>query len=138
MGQTSLDGTLVSGPPVATDNTFPSGVSDITIHTASYPKSWNTCTGAQCGRVNNVIGGVPWLTLTGIGPGDLVTEADFFYFRCDSELLVEVTQKVGTGTLVGQHYVQGPFLIQNSTTHPVVLVRLQGSATFEYHAEGQI
>jgi len=138
MGITNLDGTLVSGPPSATDNNFPSGTESITIHTATYPKSWSKCTGAQQRSVSVTIGGATWVTLSGIGATDTVTKADFFYMRCDSMLLVEVTQATPSGTpLVATRYLQGPMMLQSPSGYEITLVRVQGSATLEYHAEGQ-
>ena len=135
-GQTVLDGTITSGPPTVTDTTFPSSVNTVTLRTAPWPKGYNCNTGTKLRTVNSP---GAFVTLDGVGTNHDVPAADFLYLRCDNEVLLRITQRMGAGpaTQVATFYHVGPLVKQSSTTNPIVLVEVQGSATIEYQAEGQ-
>lgn len=136
-GQTDFSGSIISGPPLVSDNTFPSAQASISLHTTPNPKSWAVCTGVLSRTFTAVIGGVPWVTLDGIGSGKTVEECDLLYLRSNAKMLVRITQKEGLSTIVSTIYVTGLQVIESPSTNPVTLVEVQGSTcTIEYLAQG--
>lgn len=133
-GQLDVSGTLIAGPPNATDTTFPSMQASASIHTTPTPKGWQVCTGVLSRTINSPSS---YVTLDGIGAAKTVTAADFLYLRSNTKLKVRITQVDGIGTLVGERYVSGLLIHEAPSDCAITLVEVQGSATIEYLASGQ-
>ena len=133
MGQTVLTGTLLAGPPQASTSSFPAGI-------VSYPIA-NRDGGQGFQRASVVIQRTEsYVALTDLGePGNAVKKATFFYFKCDSPVVLELTTGDGAGGVViesAAEHVHGIFVREFPAGYELTKVRLLGSAQFEYFVSG--
>ena len=133
MGQTILTGTLVAGPPQASSSSFPAGI-------VTYPISnLNGAQGFQ--RASGIIQRTEtFAALTDLGePGNAVKKATFFYFKCDSPVVLEITHGDGAGGVViesASEPIHGLYVREFPSAYELTKVRLLGTAQFEYFVSG--
>lgn len=133
MGQVVLSGSLVAGPPQSSSSSFPAGI-------VTYPIS-NLNGGAGFQRASGIIQrNETFVALTDLGePGNAVKKATFYYFKCDSPVVLEITHGDGAGGVViesASEPVLGLFIREFPSGYELTKVRLLGTANFEYFVSG--
>lgn len=141
MGVTQLDGTLTIGPANQMDGCFPSSSASLVLQTKPNPKQANVSTSTQKRSVS--VPSPNWQTLSGIGPTDTVTQADFLYFRCDAQVKLRLSTtdpaNPGGAAIVSILPVFGLVLWEFPPSNGcLLLLEIQGSATVEYAASGSL
>lgn len=138
MGNVAVTGTILGGPPQIGSG-FPQAIFTTTLATTPNPKPFSAATGVLTRRVAQA--GPGFLTLSGVGALDTVVRGDFLYLRCDSQLLLRLTQtdplNPSGDPLVRELYVSGLVVLEFPPSSPLVLLEAQGSATIEYAITGQ-
>jgi len=129
--QVVLTAQLVIGPGQVSDSYFPSGSTTIPIFLNPTPKTYAVDTGPQRPQVNSPSA---FVALSGIGSGQTVTQASYFYFRCQTPVQLKITY-LGDATQYIR-YVNGVVMEECDPTHPITSVQIQGSGQVEYWACG--
>lgn len=134
MGQLSLSGALVGGPPTAGDG-FPASLFNTPISTLSSPKSFQVASGVISRLLNSPSS---YVTLQGVGSADTVTHGDFLYFKCDGQILLRLTFDDGVGgSTTAVLPLMGLHVAEYQTAKFLKLLEAQGSARVEYFISGQ-
>jgi len=137
MGQLSLSGSLIAGPPCSGTDQFPSSVTTLALALQYTPKGFGVATGIL--QRNIAVSNESWVTLSGVGATDTVTKCDTIYIRSNGPLTMELTTDDGTGTntnVVSLIPLNGLALLEFNENKWLKLVRLSGTATIEYFACG--
>ena len=93
MGQLNVQGTLIAGPPAATDGSFPSMTANTTIATKENPKGYGRATGVLRRQENFAV----FTTLLEVGPGAVVTKGHFLWFKSNGPIELRLTTDDGAG-----------------------------------------
>ncbi len=138
MGQVAINGTLLGGP-VQVGLGFPQALFTTTLATTPSPKPFSAASGVLQRRINQP--GPGFVTLGGVGANDTVQRGDLLYLRCDSQLLLRLSQTDPLNplgpALVRQLLVSGLVIVEFAPASPLVLLEAQGAATIEYAITGQ-
>jgi hypothetical protein len=138
VGTLSLTGTLVDSPPSACDApAFPSSTTSIPFTLLSNPKSSNVDTGAKTRNLNSP---TVFVTLSGVGAGDDVTQADTIYARSRSggiQLRVTFNNPAG-GSIVSVLPLAGLYIHEPDAQNLFYATKIEamGSGVLEYFASG--
>ena len=132
-------GTVLEGPAVQTDPLFPSGVTTIafTLNQGQNPKPVGVSTGA---KVRNVQSPTAFVTLSGIGTTDDVTQGSFVYMRVMSgsfQFRVTFNNPAG-GSIVSVLPSAGLFIHEPDANGGFYVTKLevQGLGLVEYYGSG--
>jgi hypothetical protein len=128
----NINGTLISGPPVASDSSFPSGVTNIVFGTQPPQKSANV----QTQNVRQVNSPTAFVSLDGVGVGETLTQGNTFYARVQSPMQLRFTFDSTPTPIVSVIPVQGLYIFEADPSHPIILVEVMGSGTIEYFVSG--
>ena len=138
MGTLNLTGTLVSSPPSSCDApAFPSAMTSVPFTLLCNPKSSNVDTGAKTRQLNSPSA---FVTLTGVGAGDDVTQADTIYARSRTpgiQLRVTFNNPLGAAIVsvlpLAGLYIHEP---DAGSLYYATKIEAQGIGTLEYFASG--
>lgn len=136
MSLLSLTGTLVEGPPTACDDAFPAGSTDIPfeLNTGACGKQVGASTGRQLLTLNSP---AAFVTLSGVGPGQTVTQALTAYLRVRTGgFQFRVTYNgFGVPALLPS---SGLFIHEADQTQNAYITKIevQGAGQLEYYASG--
>lgn len=137
----TCNGTIVEGPATQTDPLFPSGLTTIpfTLSQGSNPKAVNVSTGAKVRSVNSPSG---FVTLSGVGSSDDVTQAGFVYMRVSQggfQFRVTYHNPLGS-PIVSVIPSAGIMILEPDVPNGyyVTLLEAQGTGTIEYYASGLV
>lgn len=134
MGQLKVEGSLIAGPPSATD-VFPAGVLVHPLSTAQSPKGFQVATGVL---TRNLSSALAYLAFPELGTNAAVTRANFLYIRTDSPMLVRMTTDDGSGgNVVSVVPIHGLGLWEFQDAKYLKLLEVQGSGKIEYLLCGQ-
>lgn len=131
MNVVTISGTLIAGPPSASDSAFPSGVTNILFGTPQKPAPVQT--GAQVRQLNSPVAFVP---LDGVGVGETLIEGNTFYARTQSPMKLRITYKETPVDVVSVIYPKGTFVHEVDEQHPILLIEAMGVGTIEYYVSG--
>lgn len=133
MGRAVLSGNLTVGPGAVTEGVFPSMRADVQIAfiDGSQGKSAERATGILSRQINSP---AAFVELQGVGPTDTVTQGNTLYLKSNAPVDLRLTRDDGAG---GQDVTETPgvhglFVVEFSTTKPLELLEIRGSATIEY------
>jgi hypothetical protein len=142
-GQVTLQGSLVAGPPVASDGGFPATSSTTQLGLNTTPKPFTAGTPTLSQTVNSPSSFVQLMCVSTNGP---VVNADTFYVKCDGPCVLRLTFDDGTGTntpaapvlipLQGTCLLEPPAQSISGVGGPLLKAELQGAATVEFYASG--
>lgn len=91
MGQLKVQGSLVAGPPAATDGSFPAMTANTTIATKADPKGYARATGVLRRQET-------FAAFTDLGePGNVVTQGHFLWFKSNGPVELRLTTDDGVG-----------------------------------------
>jgi hypothetical protein len=135
MGQIELSGSITFGPSTGGSGAFPSSVDTIQLETTPSPKQYGVASGTLARLVNT---GLSYVTLSGIGTTDCVTQCTTLYFRCDAPVKLRMTflDPDGGADIVSIVPFQGCQLFEFPTNGYLKLLEIKGSARIEYCASG--
>lgn len=133
MNVVTISGTLISGPPSASDSAFPAGVTNIVFGTNPPQKPAPVQTGAQVRQVNSPLA---YVALDGVGVGETLTEGNTFHFRSQSPMKLRFTFKETPSDVVSVVYPKGLCIMEIDEQHPLLLVEVMGVGTIEYFISG--
>lgn len=138
MGQLTVNGAITAGPPTVGVG-FPQMLANAQLATTPSPKPFSKGTGTIQSTVATA--SPAFEPLQGVGPTDRVRQGSFLYLRCDSQLLLRISQtdplNPGDPPLQRLLYVMGLCIIEFPSSSPLVLLEAQGSANIEYLITGQ-
>lgn len=130
---TTLQGTLVAGPPKAASGTFPAGLVSI----AFTLKPPNKSAPVSVKSVRNLSSPSTYATLRGIGDGEDVAQATFLFLQTDNSIDVRVTCDDGSGgDVVSVVSVDGLLIMEKPANKFIKLLEAQGTGVVEYFASG--
>ncbi len=134
MGQSKLEGSLIGGPPAVNDSSFPSSQFLINLSYASgCAKQWQAATGVLVRQLSSG----SFVSLSGVGPGDTVTQGTSLYFKCNAAMKLEVTFHPPSGPdIVSVIPVQGPLVLETPDDSYIVGLRCLGTGPIEYLVAG--
>ena len=134
MGQITLSGALLGGPP-AGGETFPGTTFSAPLALRTTPKGFNSATGVLQRQVSTAVG--VYVTLGGVGAADCVTKGNTLYFKTNATVLLRLTTDDGIGgSVVAVLPVNGFCLLQFDDSKYLKLVEASGSALIEYLVSG--
>lgn len=133
MNVVAINGTLISGPPTASDSSFPAGITNIVFGTNPAQKPAPVQTGAQVRQLNSPTAFVP---LDGVGVGETLIEGNTFYMRMQSPIKLRITFKETPLDIVSVIYPKGLLIIEVDEQHPILLIEAMGVGTIEYFVSG--
>lgn len=133
MARLAFEGTLTIGPPCAVECC--SGVDGAETTLGVCVKSEAT---AVVGSITRTIASpASFLTLSGIGATDAVTQGSFLYVFTDSAMTLRITCDDGAGsTALELIPIQGLFVRQFDPSKPLELLEVRGSGRITYAACG--
>ncbi len=137
MGQLTLDGALTVGPgSAAVAGGTPAATDTIPLSTLQSPKSYNVVAGPSSRTLATAYG--TYVTLTGVGASDAVTQGTFLYMRASAPVQVRLTMAnlAGGANIVSVVQFQGPFQMELPSTGYLTLLEGSGSATIEWLCTG--
>ncbi len=130
---TTLQGTILSGPPRSGTGTFPVGLINITFGL----KPSNKVAAVSSKGVRNLASPSSFATLHGVGPGEDVAQANFLFLQTDSPIDVRITQDDGAGgSVVSVVSVDGLLVLEKPSNKFIKLIEAQGTGVVEYFASG--
>lgn len=137
MGQLSIAGTIIAGPPTVASGIFPSAIYTTQLGLSQNPRVFSKATGVIQSRVETPTPGFE--PLQGVGPTDRVRRGDVLYLRCDSALILRVStfDPLGGPVIVELNPVLGLYVREFPLGQQLALLEAQGSATIEYAITGQ-
>lgn len=134
MGQVSLSGALIVGPPSAGDG-FPASLYNTPLSTLQSPKQAAVATGVVTRQLNSPNS---FTALQGVGSTDTVTHGDTIYFKCNGQVSIRLTFDDGNGgSTTAVIPVMGLYFAEIQTGKYLKLLEAQGSASIEYMISGQ-
>lgn len=138
MGQISLSGTIVAGPPCGgCCDGFGGTATTIPLSLSTTPKNFGAATGTIQQQVN--VASPSFGVLHGVGAGETVTKADVLAFKTASPLVLRLTTDDGSGgDVVAVVPVQGSIVWEFPTNLFLKKLEVQGSGQIEYFLSGQI
>jgi hypothetical protein len=130
---TTLQGTLVSGPPRSASGTFPAGLVSIAFTLRPANKS----AAVSVKAVRNLQSPSSYATLHGIGSGEDVAQANFLFVQTDNPIDIRITSDDGAGgSVVAVVSVNGLLMIEKPADKFIKLLEAQGTGVVEYFASG--
>jgi hypothetical protein len=128
-----LEGTLTIGPPCAVEC-----CSGVDAAEATLPVCVKLDAAAVVGTITRTVASpASFITLSGIGASDAVTQGSFLYVVTDSEMTLRITCDDGAGgTALELIPVHGLFARQFPATKPLELLEVRGSGRITYAACG--
>ena len=136
MGTIQLNGSLLHGPQVASDTAFPGGMDTVTLSLLTNPKPSLVWSGLKQRTINSASS---FLTLTGVGTTDDVTQGDTLYFRCRAEMQLRATFNNPSGSAtVSVIPVEGVFIMEFPANQYLSKLEVKGVGTIEYAISGQV
>ena len=134
MGQITLSGALLGGPPAGGES-FPSSTFSAPLALRSNPKGYNAATGVLQRQVTTAVG--VYSALSGVGATDTVTKGNTLYLRSNASLLVRLTTDDGIGgSVVAVLPVSGLCILEFDDSKYLKLIEVSGSALIEYLVSG--
>jgi len=137
MGVLVLAGSIVVGPAVVSETAFPGAVSTVQLDTTPDQKN-SACNSGVKNRTINTPNA--FITLSGVGPTDDVTQGDTLYFRSRSPVSVRLTFNnplVPMSPTVSVIPVNGTLILEAPQSQYLTLLEVQGSGQIEYLVSGQ-
>jgi hypothetical protein len=128
----TINGTLIVGPPSASDSAFPSGVTNILFGTNPPQKP----APVQTSNVRQVNSPAAFVPLDGVGVGETLTQGNTFYARMQSPMQLRFTFQVTPVDVVSVVYPKGLLIMEIDEQHPIKLVEVMGVGTIEYFVSG--
>ena len=135
MGQSKLEGSLIGGPPAVSELSFPNSQFIIGLSYADgCAKQWLVATGVLTRQLSSG----SFVVLSGVGPGDTVTQGTSLYFKCNVAMQLEVTFHPPSGPdIVSVIPVRGPLVLETpDDSYYIVGLRCLGSGPIEYLVAG--
>lgn len=133
MPNATLTTTLLVQPSVA-DGSFPVGASSVPITLTPSPKPLVVDTGVM---KRNLASPAAYVTLSGVGATDTVTQGSFLYLRTNAPMLLRLTTFNPAGaSVVSVFPVLGLFVTEFDPSRYLTLVEIQGTGVVEYLAGG--
>jgi len=129
----AINGTLIAGPPTASDSSFPAGVTNIVFGTNPGQKPAPVQTGAQVRQLNSPS---TFVALDGVGVGETLIEGNTFYARTQSPMKYRITFKETPVDVVSVIYPKGLLIVEIDEQHPILLIEAMGVGTIEYYVSG--
>jgi len=140
MGLIRVTGSLTVGPPCACDGgdtSYGNGVSNIGLNLFPCPKSSQVDTGVNRRMINSP---TTFVTLSGVGADDNVTQGDTLFVRCVSPVLLRVTfynPNLPMSPWVSVIPLQGMILVEPPQNSYIMMLEVQGVGQIEYLVSGQ-
>ncbi len=131
----TITGSLVAGPPQASDTAFPSGVTQIAFATQPTQKPAQVQTGAQVRQVQSPTVFVP---LDGVGTGETLTQGTTLYVRVIGPMRLRATFADTPLDVVSELPAKGLLVFEVDEAHPLKLLEAKGSGTVEYFISGNL
>lgn len=135
MGQLSLEGSLVGGPASVTDSSFPASLFQVSLGFADGKnKQFNNASGVL---TRTLASPGAFVVLSGVGSTDTVVQGTALYFKCNSDMLLEVTTDDGVGgSVVAVLPVRGVVVLEVTDLKFIKGLRCKGSGPVEYLVAG--
>jgi hypothetical protein len=135
VGQLTLSGNLVAGPPLATSDSFPAARINLPIRLLEGTLGYSVATGILS---RNLSSPLAYIALQGVGPADTVTKALFLYLKSDAAFSLRLTFDDGLGgdivaVLPSTRLIAG---MQFDSMQFLKLIEAKGSAKLEYFVCG--
>lgn len=135
MGQLSLDGSLTGGPPSVSDSSFPASSFQVSLGFADGKTKQFTVASGVLSRL--LVSPGAFVVLTGLGSADSVTQGTALYFKCNADMLLEVTTDDGVGgSVVAVLPVHGVLVLEVTDLKFIKGLRCKGSGPIEYLVAG--
>lgn len=133
MARLQLEGTLTIGPPCAVECCGGVDGAETTL-----PVCVKVEATAVVGAITRTLASPgSFVTLSGIGASDAVTQGSFLYVMTDAAMTLRITCDDGAGgTALELIPVQGLFVRQFDPTKPLELLEVRGSGRITYAACG--
>lgn len=133
MGQVQLQGALIGGPPSGGE-VFPAAIFNVPLKLRTDPKGFGAATGVLQRTVTSP---TVYVTLTGVGSGDTVTQGNTLYLKSAGPLDVRVTCDDGVGgDVVSEFQIDGMTFTEYSDLRYLKKLEVKGSAQIEYFVSG--
>lgn len=137
-GQVSEQGSTITISPsggVSDAGTLPTTAQTVPFQLSPDPKPWNVQDGVNFRSINS---SSSFVTLSGVGATDTVTNATFLYLRTNFSATVQLTMnKLGGGSpLVEQIQVNGLLQIEFPQGGELTLLQIEGSGNVEWFVSG--
>lgn len=136
MAIVSVQGSLSCGPPnCAGVGVFPSISMQDELSLLINPKPASVATGILQQPITSPAAFVPLVGISATGP---VTAADTLYFKCDGQVVLELTQDDGSGvtTTVNELTVQGLVVLEFPALNKLKALRIKGTSRIVYFGSG--
>jgi hypothetical protein len=128
----SITGTLVVGPQAVVDTSVPSG-------TTTAPFALDKVATVHSGLKQRALNSASvYVTLSGVGTSDDVTNGLQLYLRSSDPILVRLTFDTTPADIVSEIPVNGLLLLDIDPSKPLVSVEAKGVATIEYLIAGLV
>lgn len=135
MGQLSLEGSLVGGPPSVSDSSFPASIFQVSLGFADGKTKQFAAASGVLSRT--LASPSAFVVLTGIGASDSVIQGTALYFKCQADMLLEVTTDDGVGgSVVAVLPVRGIVVLEVTDLKFIKGLRCKGSGPVEYLVAG--
>jgi hypothetical protein len=136
MATIDLTGTITAGAQSAGIDVFPGASARIPLGFYGGQSKAFMVGGCVLTRIIN--SPAAFVTLSGVGASDVVTQGSFLYLKSDGVMILELTTDDGAGsTEVVELPVQGLVVIEFPTNRPLEALRIKGSGKIEYLVAGQ-
>ncbi len=134
MGQLSLSGSLLAGPP-GCGGTFPTSSNAVPISLYSDPKGYQACSGALTRTLNSPSAFVP---LPALGASGDVVQGDTLYLKSDGPVILRIVQDDGSGVTTATYDmpVSGLVILEFPASQPLLGISVKGTARIEYLISG--
>lgn len=134
MGQLSLEGALLAGPP-GCGGTFPTTSTSTPIGFYTEPKGFTSCSGALSRTLNSPSS---FVTLPALGASGDVVQADTLYLKSDGPVVLRMVQDDGSGvtTVTYDLPVSGLVILEFPAAQPLLGISVKGTARIEYLLSG--
>src|SRR4051812_23908363 len=130
MGELSLSGRLLAGPPRG-GGTFPPSSNAGPISLYSPPEGGSACSGALPPTLNRPDAIVPLPALNASGD---VVQGDTLYLKSDGRVILRIVQDDGSGvtTATFDLPVSGLVILEFPAAKPILGISVKGTARIEY------
>jgi hypothetical protein len=128
-----LDGELTLGPETVNDILFPGAEASVPLSLTPSSKPANASPGFARRAVSSP---GAYVTLTGVGAADTVTQGTLLYLRTREAVLVRLTTYDPGGDVASVLPVKGTVIIEFDDVKYLKLLEVKGTATVEWLVTG--
>jgi hypothetical protein len=133
MGQISVSGTLLGGPPTG-GTVFPAAQFQTPLGLSQSPKGFQVASGILTRILTDAS---VFVVLSAVGLTRDVPKANFIYIRAESDFDLRVTQDDGLGgSTVSTSHHRGLYMAEFPDNKAVTLLEVAASTKLEYFASG--